>query len=82
MSRDADARASLLGSQVVGLAMTRYIVAVDPLASNEHTLISALRDMGGAAARVTAVGSPSLCGSRRPATGGLRATSAARKSRG
>jgi AcrR family transcriptional regulator len=30
---DADVRASLLGSQVVGLAMARYIVAVEPLAS-------------------------------------------------
>ena len=30
---DADIRASLLGSQVVGLAMARYIVAVEPLAS-------------------------------------------------
>jgi hypothetical protein len=34
------------GLAVVGLAMTRYIVAVDPLASNEHTLISALRRHG------------------------------------
>jgi AcrR family transcriptional regulator len=30
---DADVRASLLGSQVVGLTMARYIVAVEPLAS-------------------------------------------------
>ena len=30
---DADVRASLLGSQVVGLAMARYIVGVEPLAS-------------------------------------------------
>jgi AcrR family transcriptional regulator len=30
---DADLRASLLGSQVVGLAMARYVVAVEPLAS-------------------------------------------------
>ena len=30
---DADIRANLLGSQVVGLAMARYIVAVEPLAS-------------------------------------------------
>jgi AcrR family transcriptional regulator len=30
---DADVRASLLGSQVVGLAMARYIVRVEPLAS-------------------------------------------------
>jgi AcrR family transcriptional regulator len=30
---DADVRASLLGSQVVGLVMARYIVAVEPLAS-------------------------------------------------
>jgi AcrR family transcriptional regulator len=29
----ADVRASLLGSQVVGLAMARYILAVEPLAS-------------------------------------------------
>lgn len=30
---DADLRASLLGSQVVGLIMARYVVAVEPLAS-------------------------------------------------
>jgi AcrR family transcriptional regulator len=30
---DADVRASLLGSQVVGLVMARYIVGVEPLAS-------------------------------------------------
>ena len=30
---DADVRASLVGSQVVGLAMARYIVRVEPLAS-------------------------------------------------
>lgn len=30
---DADLRASLLGSQVVGLVMARHIVALEPLAS-------------------------------------------------
>lgn len=30
---DADVRASLLGSQVVGLAMARYVVRIEPLAS-------------------------------------------------
>ena len=30
---DADVRASLVGSQVVGLAMARYIVGIEPLAS-------------------------------------------------
>jgi hypothetical protein len=30
---DADVRANLVGSQVVGLVMARYIVAVEPLAS-------------------------------------------------
>jgi len=30
---DADIRASLVGSQVVGLAMARYIVGIEPLAS-------------------------------------------------
>jgi AcrR family transcriptional regulator len=32
---DADVRAGLVGSQVVGLVMARYIVAVEPLASLE-----------------------------------------------
>ena len=32
-SEDAELRATLVGSQVVGLAMARYIIAVEPLAS-------------------------------------------------
>jgi AcrR family transcriptional regulator len=32
-TEDADLRASLVGSQVVGLAMARYVVGVEPLAS-------------------------------------------------
>jgi AcrR family transcriptional regulator len=40
---DADLRASLVGSQVVGLAMARYIVGVEPLASLEpEALIAAI----------------------------------------
>jgi AcrR family transcriptional regulator len=38
---DADVRASLLGSQVVGLAMTRYIVGVEPLASMSPDAVAA-----------------------------------------
>jgi AcrR family transcriptional regulator len=38
---DADIRASLLGSQVVGLAMARYIVAVEPLASMPADAVAA-----------------------------------------
>ena len=32
---DADLRATLVGSQIVGLAMARYVIAVEPLASVE-----------------------------------------------
>ena len=32
-SEDAEIRASLVGSQVVGLVMARYVVRVEPLAS-------------------------------------------------
>jgi AcrR family transcriptional regulator len=38
---DADVRASLFGSQVVGLAMARYIVGVEPLASMPAEAVSA-----------------------------------------
>jgi AcrR family transcriptional regulator len=38
---DADVRASLFGSQVVGLAMARYIVGVEPLASMPADAVSA-----------------------------------------
>jgi AcrR family transcriptional regulator len=38
---DADVRASLLGSQLVGLAMARYIVAVEPLASMPADAVAA-----------------------------------------
>jgi AcrR family transcriptional regulator len=38
---DADIRASLLGSQVVGLAMARYIVGVEPLASMPAEAVAA-----------------------------------------
>ena len=34
-AEDAQLRASLVGSQVVGLVMARYVVAVEPLASLE-----------------------------------------------
>lgn len=37
--RDADLRAALVGSQMVGLAMARYIVAVEPLASAPREVI-------------------------------------------
>jgi AcrR family transcriptional regulator len=40
---DADLRASLVGSQVVGLVMARYIVRVEPLASLEpEALVKAI----------------------------------------
>jgi hypothetical protein len=38
---DADVRAGLLGSQVVGLAMARYIVRVEPLASMPADAVAA-----------------------------------------
>ena len=38
---DADVRASLVGSQVVGLAMARYIVGVEPLASMPADAVAA-----------------------------------------
>ncbi len=38
---DADLRASLIGSQVVGLVMARYIVAVEPLASLPPAVVAA-----------------------------------------
>jgi AcrR family transcriptional regulator len=39
---DADVRATLLASQVVGLAMARYIVAVEPLASLPPERVAAM----------------------------------------
>lgn len=38
---DADLRATLIGSQVVGLVMARYIVAVEPLASLPPAAVAA-----------------------------------------
>ncbi len=38
---DADLRANLVGSQLVGLAMARYIVAVEPLASMSPDALAA-----------------------------------------
>lgn len=41
--KDAQLRATLVGSQLVGLAMVRYIVRIDPLASaSPETLAAAL----------------------------------------
>lgn len=41
--KDAELRATLVGSQLVGLAMVRYIVRIDPLASaSPETLAAAL----------------------------------------
>ena len=40
-SSDADLRATLVGSQLVGLAMVRYVVRVEPLASAEHDTVVA-----------------------------------------
>ncbi len=37
---DAEFRAGLLGSQVVGLVMARYIVAIEPLASRDATEVA------------------------------------------
>ncbi|MDA8238506.1 MAG: TetR family transcriptional regulator [Chloroflexi bacterium] len=37
---DADLRAALVGSQLVGLAMARYIVAVEPLASAPREVVA------------------------------------------
>jgi AcrR family transcriptional regulator len=40
---DAKLRATLAGSQLVGLAMVRYVVRVEPLASADHdTIVAAL----------------------------------------
>ena len=40
---DAELRVTLVGSQLVGLAMVRYVVRVEPLASAEHdTVVAAL----------------------------------------
>lgn len=58
---DADLRATLVGTQLVGLAMARYIVKVDPLASaDREVLVRAIgptlqryltEDLGGAESR-------------------------------
>ncbi len=40
-AEDAELRASLAGSQVVGLVMARYVVAVEPLASRPPHVIAA-----------------------------------------
>jgi AcrR family transcriptional regulator len=37
---DADLRATLVGSQLVGLSMARYIVAVEPLASADPEVVA------------------------------------------
>jgi AcrR family transcriptional regulator len=37
---DADLRATLVGSQLVGLAMARYIVKVDPIASADREVLA------------------------------------------
>jgi len=40
---DRELRASLVGSQMIGLVMARYIVRVEPLASADHdTVIAAV----------------------------------------
>ena len=55
---DRDLRASLIGSQIVGLVVARYIVRVEPLASADHeTVVAAVaptvqRYLTGAIARV------------------------------
>jgi hypothetical protein len=36
---DADLRATLVGTQLVGLAMARYIVKVDPIASADREVL-------------------------------------------
>ena len=38
---DRDLRASLIGSQMVGLVVARYIVRVEPLASADHETVVA-----------------------------------------
>ena len=40
-SEDAALRANLVGSQIVGLVMARYIVGVEPLASTEPGTVAA-----------------------------------------
>jgi AcrR family transcriptional regulator len=37
----ADLRAALVGSQLIGLGMVRYVVALDPLASADHATVVA-----------------------------------------
>jgi len=39
-SDDADYRAALLMSQIVGLIMARYIVEMEPLASRDHLAVA------------------------------------------
>jgi hypothetical protein len=38
---DADLRAELAGSQIIGLAMARYIIGVEPLASADRETVAA-----------------------------------------
>ncbi len=38
---DAELRATLVGSQMVGLAMVRYVIRVEPLASADHATVVA-----------------------------------------
>ena len=40
-SRDAHLRASLVGSQMVGIALTRYVLRLEPLASSDHDAVVA-----------------------------------------
>ena len=40
-TRDADLRATLVGSQLIGLAMVRYVVKVPPLATASTEVIVA-----------------------------------------
>jgi hypothetical protein len=41
-SPDAQLRATLVGSQLIGLAMARYIIRVEPLASTPSAQVAAI----------------------------------------
>ena len=66
---DADIRASLLGSQVVGLAMARYIVGVEPLASMSAEAVVAAIAPNLQRYLVEPLPAPAKSRARRPARG-------------
>ena len=66
---DAELRATLVGSQLVGLAMVRYVMRIEPLASADAATVAGwvaptLQRYRRADARSCAIAGAAVCGSR------------------